>query len=307
MAKRYSDTERFAKDFYKGLPAPYKLLWEYVCANCDYAGFWSVEEAVAQYRIGDDAMISLEKALALYNADSCRVLTLKGGSLWFLTGFIEFQYGKLNIAKNASGGYNKVHRLVNEKLKHYGIEHLIDKETGKFIGDSSASTSGAEPTPEAAPTLTPTVGVYDKDKDKDKDKDIDKEKEKRKSNFPRDIELICFYYNSQMIGKTIKPMQRIATDSGLHKKIRARINEYSIEEVEDVICRAANSTFLNGGSANRFIATADWIFSPNNFQKIYNGNYDNRTARGIDTETVQKLEEYSDAAMHFAKLRTHEE
>ena len=129
------------------------------------------------------------------------------------------------------------------------------------------------------------------------------EERTKSSPFPKDIEEICFYYNSQMLGKTIKPMRRVKTESTVHRNIRARINEYSIEEVKEVIRLAAASAFLNGCSQKGFVANADWIFLPNNFQKIYNGNY-NTEVTGGDYETKQALEDYNEVAMQFAKLRS---
>lgn len=55
--------------------------------------------------------------------------------------------------------------------------------------------------------------------------------------------------------------------------VRARIKEHGKNAVAEVIRKAAASDFLNGGTG-RFIASFDWIFKPNNFLKISEGNYD---------------------------------
>ncbi len=57
--------------------------------------------------------------------------------------------------------------------------------------------------------------------------------------------------------------------------IHARVGEYGSEAIATVITKAAASTFLNGGGAKQFVASFDWIFLPNNFPKILEGNYDN--------------------------------
>ena len=53
MAKRFTDTEKWKKPFIRGLQGAYKLLWLYICDDCDHAGIWQVDIEVAQIRIGE--------------------------------------------------------------------------------------------------------------------------------------------------------------------------------------------------------------------------------------------------------------
>jgi len=59
------------------------------------------------------------------------------------------------------------------------------------------------------------------------------------------------------------------------KAINARIKDYSLEEVKEVIDLISQSDYLLG-RINDFKATIDWIFNPSNFAKIKEGNYKNR-------------------------------
>lgn len=138
MAKRYSDSDRYSKPFFKGLPGAYKLLWEYMCADCDNAGIWIKDFEVAQILVGRDMPISEVKALQFFKD---RIIVLDGGSKWFLKTFIEFQYECTIEDLNPK---NNAHLSVIKKLKKEGL-----------IG---APHGGA------------------KDKDKDQDKDLDKDK-----------------------------------------------------------------------------------------------------------------------------------
>jgi hypothetical protein len=52
MAKRYTDSEKWKKDFIKTLPAEYKLFWLYLLDECDNAGIWHVELDIAEMRLG---------------------------------------------------------------------------------------------------------------------------------------------------------------------------------------------------------------------------------------------------------------
>lgn len=57
--------------------------------------------------------------------------------------------------------------------------------------------------------------------------------------------------------------------------LSARIKENGAEAVEEVIRKAASSSFLNGGGDRGFRADFNWLMRPRNFIKILEGNYDN--------------------------------
>ena len=52
MAKRFTDTEKWKKQFVKSLDPVYKLFWFYILDECDHAGIWHVEIEIAEIRIG---------------------------------------------------------------------------------------------------------------------------------------------------------------------------------------------------------------------------------------------------------------
>jgi len=56
--------------------------------------------------------------------------------------------------------------------------------------------------------------------------------------------------------------------------IKARLKNYSMDEIKEVLKKASNSKFLNdnlGSSSNWY--DFDWIWNPNNFIKIHEGKY----------------------------------
>jgi len=117
MAKRFSDSDKFKKDFYRGLPAPYKLLWDFICHDCDHAGIWHVDNEIAQIYIGKDAPIDIKKAFDYFNTGEQRVVPIDGGKKWFIRPFIEFQYGNLNPD-------NRVHASILSVIEKYKIRGL---------------------------------------------------------------------------------------------------------------------------------------------------------------------------------------
>ena len=157
MPKRFTDTDKWKKPFIRGLQAPYKLLWLYICDDCDHSGIWQVDIEVAQLRIGEK--LDEKKALQFFAG---KIIPIDGGTKWFIPSFIEFQYPS-GLSAN-----NKAHTGIIKNLEKYKNE--IDSYK---------------------PLESPLQG--DKDMDKDKDKVMDKEKVKDKK--PK-IEIV-FPFNSE--------------------------------------------------------------------------------------------------------------
>jgi hypothetical protein len=152
MAKRFTDTGKWKKDFIKSLPAKMKLLWFYILDDCDHAGIWEVDMEVACIRIGES--ITYDEA---FIALGSRIRPI-GKTKWFIEDFIFFQYGELTST-------NRMHLSVINILNKYGIQ--IDK-----------------------PLISPLQGV--KDIDKDKDKVMDKEQEKEAPKTKEEIRALVF-------------------------------------------------------------------------------------------------------------------
>lgn len=136
MAKRFTDTGKWKKDFIKSLPVKMKLLWFYILDDCDHAGIWEVDLDVASLRIGET--ITYEEAFAALGSKIRVISKMK----WFVEDFIFFQYGDLKETNN-------MHRSVIAVLKKYNID--LNK-----------------------PLSSPSQGAKDKEKEKDKVKDKEK-------------------------------------------------------------------------------------------------------------------------------------
>jgi hypothetical protein len=156
MPKRFTDTEKWKKPFIRGLKAPYKLLWLYICDDCDHAGVWQVDLEVAQLRIGEK--INEADAIRVFG-DKIRVF--EAGSKWFIPSFIDFQYPTgLNPA-------NKAHAGVIQILKKYKLDEAPSK-----------------------PLECPLQGAKDKDMDMVMDKDMEMDTETDKEKPRAKIEIV---------------------------------------------------------------------------------------------------------------------
>lgn len=112
MAKRFTDTAKWKKEFIKGLSAKHKLLWFYILDDCDHAGIWEVDFEVASIRIGeplnyDESFIALGQQIIP-----------AGKNRWWIKDFIAFQYGTLTPK-------NKMFEPVMSILRKYGINPNI--------------------------------------------------------------------------------------------------------------------------------------------------------------------------------------
>jgi hypothetical protein len=114
MAKRFTDTEKYRKEFIRSLPGAYKLLWDFIVNECNHAGIWYVDFEIAQICVGRDMPVGKDKALCLFNEGEDRILELENGKKWFIIPFIAFQYGKL-------GANNLAHKGIISELRYYNL------------------------------------------------------------------------------------------------------------------------------------------------------------------------------------------
>ena len=91
-----------------------------------------------------------------------------------------------------------------------------------------------------------------------------KEREEGKEVY---VEIIDFF------NKTCVSLPSVKLTTKRQKNIRARIREHSKKEVFDMIKQASKSSFLSGQNRRDWQATFDWLFRPNNFVKVLEGNY----------------------------------
>ena len=149
MAKRFTDTEKWKKPFIRGLQGAYKLLWLYICDDCDHAGVLQVDIDVAQIRIGEK--IDLKEAIKSFDE---KIIIFDKGNKWFIPSFIEFQY------PSGLNPDNRAHNSIIILLEKY---KLLDKQN--------------------KPLTRSLQGRKDKDKDMDMDMDMDKGTKKIKISF----------------------------------------------------------------------------------------------------------------------------
>jgi hypothetical protein len=153
MAKRFTDTEKWKKPFIRGLQGAYKLLWLYICDDCDHAGIWQVDMEVAAIRIGEK--IDIKEAIKSFDE---KIIIIDKGNKWFIPSFLEFQY------PSGLNSDNRAHNSVIILLEKYNLRISKNK-----------------------PLISPSEGSMDMDMVKDMDKDKDMVKAEKKVKFKENI------------------------------------------------------------------------------------------------------------------------
>ena len=86
-----------------------------------------------------------------------------------------------------------------------------------------------------------------------------------------------------------KPQEASGWSSARKKALKSK--RVSLEEFRDVCKKIERSDFLTGRSGTWAGCSFDWILKPANWQKIIEGNYDNRGNRHNDSYDIDELEE----------------
>ena len=126
MAKRYTDTAIWEKDWYLSLTPVEKSAWHYIAENCDPVGVWPCSFRKAEFCIG--AEVDWAALMARSNGN---IHEFEPGK-WWLVDFVLFQYGELNPECRPHQSYIallKKHGLYKEYLK--GIHTLKEKDKEK--------------------------------------------------------------------------------------------------------------------------------------------------------------------------------
>jgi hypothetical protein len=92
-----------------------------------------------------------------------------------------------------------------------------------------------------------------------------------------DVNAFVAYFNEQLVaqGAIIKQVKTVTVKR--RSVIEARARENGKEALKTVADKSASSDFLNGKNDRGWLATFDWIMRPNNFVKVLEGNFDNKT------------------------------
>lgn len=108
-----------------------------------------------------------------------------------------------------------------------------------------------------------------------KEKDITAEPVK-----PADVQRIIDSWNSLGLNK----VKAINPDTSRYAMLRKRLKDYGVDTIVEGVDKIRNSSFLQGHNNKGWTVTFDWFIKPDNFQKVIDGNYDDRKAASQNTK-----------------------
>lgn len=147
--------------------------------------------------------------------------------------------------------------------------------------------------PDMSHDMSPTVAKSRlAEEDKEEDKDREREEEKKKI----DYDGIKDAYNSLCPSL---PAVKSLSDSR-RKAIKARLNSYTVDDLNEAFMKAESSDFLKGKNDRNWRASFDWILKDANIAKILDGLYDNRQVRS-QNKAADKLQESYDMMKEWSE------
>lgn len=155
MSKRFTATDKWAKEWFQGLSPRLKCLWQYMCDSCDAAGVWEPNFRMATFVIGEP--ISKEDLSAFGD----RIEALPCGKVWIVA-FIEFQYGNLSRdtrAHNPVFASIQKHRLNEIERVPIPFGRVMERDKDKDKDKDKKEGCGEEPTVEEVCTEGEMRGV----------------------------------------------------------------------------------------------------------------------------------------------------
>jgi hypothetical protein len=116
VAKRFTESSKWKKQWFRKLPPKMKAAWQYLCDTCDHAGIWEVDFDALSFNVcGPTDRITPEECEQHFGDRFIRISPEK----FFLPGFIVFQYGDTLSIKN------NTHLSVLKLLERHEITGLV--------------------------------------------------------------------------------------------------------------------------------------------------------------------------------------
>ena len=240
------------------------------CFNCEYAKRFGVDEA-----------IMLENLIFWIKKNKANGKHFHDGRYWTYNSIKAFEelfpfWSKRQIERILkslekqnilyTGNYNKSHYdrtkwyAINEKVISFSPNKEMEKhETG------NENNGTVEPIPDINTNINTFI--------KTDINSIEKDDDAMNSISSTKVQVIIDKWNSLNLKKVIS----INPGTNRHKLLNARIKQYGIEMILEAIDNINKSSFLRGQNNKQWTITFDWLIKPNNFIKVLEGNYNDRS------------------------------
>lgn len=120
MAKRFTDTTKWKRPWFRSLGLHGKVLWQYLIDDCDHAGLWIADFDLVSFQVG-------------FKVDEPRLAELLGDKIvkiaddkYFIPSFFEFQYADCKDGFKAKQSALKLLRAWNLLDESDSLKDLTD-------------------------------------------------------------------------------------------------------------------------------------------------------------------------------------
>lgn len=263
MAKRFTDSGKWRNEWFRTLPMEAKLVWSYICDECDYAGIWKADYGLASFQL---AFNLSQQQLANWFPGKVHFF---GDDGVLIIPFFEFQYGQSKDTWNA-----KVTARV--RLETLGFQVFNNKVLIPSSNtDCHPTVLDSGPLVLNTGTVTGKGIVNSKEEDNSKNSNPPPQDPFFKTKFDkRNLPIIAELWNKHCGEKLTKLSMTTANWNRACERISAN---YSDDEIKAAVEAIAENKFLTGGSKGKWKATFSWLIKDNgdNIAKVLNGDYDN--------------------------------
>lgn len=140
MPNRFTATEKWQKAWFCALNSTNKLVWNYICDNCNNAGIWDINWPILEFHTGTPTPVN-PAVFGVRDDLLPRVITLPNNR-WFIPGFVLFQQKISNLSD-----------LNPDNNSHKNIIYLLKKDGIYDVNLCSLITEG-----QSCPSNAPSLG-----------------------------------------------------------------------------------------------------------------------------------------------------
>lgn len=259
MAKRFTDANKWRNEWFRTLSMKAKLLWVYLCDECESHGIIKLDYGLASFQLGftitkDDIVNWLGKKIFFISDEKIIILQ-----------FFEFQYGQSKDSWSAKIRAKEQLESLGFDIENNKItipEEMIDEEMNPQWGHG-----GTTCLIRGRGRVIGRVRVNNKEEEK---------------NF------LIESWNEHS-----GPLAKVQKITGPRlKKINQHIKDLSEDQWIQVIKKIAASDFCCGKNDRGWVASFDWLLGKDkngnlNYVKALEGNYDNRESHNKTKLDVQ--------------------
>jgi hypothetical protein len=223
--------------------------------------------------------------------DDLRVLLSKKFLLAFESGVIVIKHWRINNYLRNDRYHETAY--ISEKnellIDEQGIYHKTDDYEGGI-------PSSGIPREDKIRLDKNSIKVLDKSNTMS---DFSSPTQKNTSKKPSDIDKVVESWN-KLSAKGLNRVTKINPTTNRGKMLKARLKEYSLDDVLKAIDNVKQSDFLLGNNNRGWMITFDWFVKPNNFVKVLEGNYNNtKPSVEVKKPTVTDHKDTKSAAMEI--------